>query len=61
MLGWLEGEARAGRQRNLWVAASDFNTRARGFYAGHGFVEAATLDDLVTEGRAEILMRKRVA
>jgi ribosomal protein S18 acetylase RimI-like enzyme len=60
-LAWFEGEARAVRAQNLWVAASDFNTRALAFYEHRGFHRVATLEDLVVEGGSEILLRKRLS
>jgi ribosomal protein S18 acetylase RimI-like enzyme len=60
-LSWFENEAHAGRAQNLWVAASDFNTRALAFYERHGFSRVATLEDLIIEGGSEILLRKRLA
>lgn len=59
-LDWIEGEARAANQRNLWVAASDFNQGAIRFYEREGYRAVAALDGLVQDGRAEILMRKRL-
>jgi ribosomal protein S18 acetylase RimI-like enzyme len=53
-------EARAAGERNLWVAASAFNTGALKFYERHGFVRAAELDGVVQEGIYEILLRKRL-
>ncbi|MEQ1713923.1 MAG: GNAT family N-acetyltransferase [Hyphomicrobium sp.] len=60
VLTWFEREARASRQRNLWVAASDFNASAIRFYERHGFVEVARLEGLVTDGHAEVLLRKQL-
>lgn len=60
VLSWLEREARAAGQRNVWVAASDFNAGAIRFYARHGFREVARLDDLVRDGRTEVLLRKAI-
>lgn len=60
-LCWLEDSARAAGERNLWVAASDFNEAALSFYEGQGFTRAASLDDLVQDGICEILLRKRLA
>lgn len=60
VLDWLAREARAAGDRNLWVCASDFNGAGIRFYERHGFVRQATLDDLVRDGRAEILLRKRL-
>ena len=59
-LDWFEGEARAAQAQNLWVAASDFNTRALAFYERSGFRRVATLDDFVVDKSAEILLRKRL-
>lgn len=61
ILDWLESEARGIGAQNLWVAASEFNTRALSFYERHGFGRIATLSDLVVEGSSEILLRKRLA
>jgi diamine N-acetyltransferase len=60
ILNWFEDEARGARAQNLWVAASEFNTRALSFYEQHGFNRTATLTDLVVEGSSEILLRKRL-
>jgi GNAT superfamily N-acetyltransferase len=60
VLHWIESEARAAAQRNLWVLASDFNAGALRFYEREGFARIAALDALVAEGRAEILLRKRL-
>ncbi len=61
VIGWVEGQARAGDERNLWIAASEINEHARRLYERLGFREVAKLDDLVCEGRSEILYRKRLA
>lgn len=55
-----EAEARARDQRNLWVAASDFNSGAIRFYERHGFERIATLDGLIKDPISEILMRKKL-
>jgi ribosomal protein S18 acetylase RimI-like enzyme len=59
-LSWIEREARAAKERNLWVAASEINTGAIRLYERHGFAQTAKLDDLAWDGRTEILMRKRL-
>ena len=59
-IGWMEREARAAKERNLWVAASEINTGAIRLYERQGFAPIAKLDDLAWDGRAEILMRKRL-
>lgn len=61
ILAWMEAEARRGAERNIWITASGFNTGALSFYERHGYVRAARLDDLVADGYAEILLRKRLA
>jgi GNAT superfamily N-acetyltransferase len=60
VLDWIESEARRGNERNLWVAASDFNVGAIRFYEAHGFALVAALPDLVRDGRTELLLRKRL-
>ncbi len=60
LLNWCEQEAHSSFARNLWVAASDFNTDAIRFYERFGFVRAAELDGLVRDDRAEVLFRKRL-
>jgi diamine N-acetyltransferase len=59
-IAWVEAQARAGDERNLWIAASEINAHARRLYERLGFREVAKLDDLVCDGRAEILYRKRL-
>lgn len=61
VLRWLEDTAVKCEDRNLWVAASEFNARALSFYEGHGFMRVATIDDLVRDGINEILLRKKLA
>lgn len=58
VLAWFEGMARARGDKNLWVAASDFNTGALHFYEQHGFQRVALLDGLVRAGFSEVLYRK---
>ena len=60
ILGWLELDARDRGARNLWVAASDFNSGAIRFYERHGFARVADLDGLVRDGKTEVLFRKRL-
>lgn len=60
VLAWVEAEARRGGARNLWVAASDFNTGALRFYERAGFHRVADLDGLVRDDRTEVLLRKRL-
>ncbi len=60
ILAWFEAEAR-GHFRNLWLCVSGFNGNAQRFYQAHGYHHVATLDDLMRDGDAEFLMRKRLA
>ncbi len=59
LLQWMEREA-GSSARNLWVCAADFNADAQRFYERHGFTRVALLDDLVQDGRDEVLLRKRL-
>ena len=59
LLDWMEERA-AGRAKNLWVLASDFNAGALRFYEAHGFERIAPLADLVRPGYGEIMLRKRL-
>ncbi len=59
-LEWLDREARAGLGPNVWVCVSEINARGRLFYERHGFTLTATLEGLVIENRAELLLRKRL-
>src|SRR4029078_5233315 len=56
-LDWFEGEARAAQAQNLWVAASDFNTRALAFYERSGFRRVAKLADFVFDDSGGIRAR----
>jgi ribosomal protein S18 acetylase RimI-like enzyme len=57
---FMEREARAAQERNLWVAASEINDGAMRLYERLGFSRVTRLDDLACDGRAEILFRKRL-
>jgi ribosomal protein S18 acetylase RimI-like enzyme len=59
ILEWFEAEARA-EFRNAWLCVSGFNVDAQRFYAAHGYTRVASLDDLMRDGDAELLMRKRL-
>jgi diamine N-acetyltransferase len=61
VVAWVEALARLAEERNLWIAASEINEPARRLYQRLGFREVAKLDDLVCEGRSEILYRKRLS
>lgn len=61
VLSFIETEAMRAGSRNVWVCASQFNSAARRFYERGGFAEVGTLPDLVTDGFAELLLRKRLA
>jgi diamine N-acetyltransferase len=61
VLTFIEAEALRLKARNLWVAASDFNTGALRFYERHGFISVAALPALLQDNRNEVLLRKRLA
>lgn len=58
-LDWIVEHCEDGNE-NLWLLVSGFNHAARHFYTKCGFETIGTLDDLVTVGEAEVLMRKRL-
>lgn len=58
VLSFIEAQARQAGTRNVWVCASQFNSGARRFYERQGFVDVGHLPDLVTDGFAEMLLRK---
>ena len=60
LLSWCEESARSRGARNLWVAASDFNTDAMRFYERFGFGRITELEGLVLDDRNEVLFRKRL-
>ena len=60
IVGWIEGEV-LGEAANLWACVSAGNRSARSFYASRGFFEVAPLEDLVSPGHAEILLRKQIS
>ncbi|MDO9383443.1 MAG: GNAT family N-acetyltransferase [Hyphomicrobiaceae bacterium] len=58
IVAWFVAEAQRAGDRNAWVCVSHFNSGARALYEANGFVQAATLQDLMQNGAAEILLRK---
>ena len=58
VLDWFEAAARQRDDRNIWVTASDFNADAIRFYERFGFGRVASLEDLVRDGKTELLLRK---
>jgi len=60
ILDWFEAEAKRDGARNLWVATSEFNSKAEAFYARSGFTRSAVLDNVLQDGISEVLMRKRL-
>jgi len=58
-LAWVEGRAVQAKARNLWIAASQINLGAQRLYERFGFERVSLLEDLVVDGFAEILYRKR--
>jgi diamine N-acetyltransferase len=57
-LKWIDHEAHAAGQHNVFVCATDTNTRAITFYERHGYRQVGTLDGLVQPGTSEVLLRK---
>lgn len=53
-------DARADKDRNVWVAASSFNADAIRFYENLGFERVALLDGLVQDSIDEVLLRLRL-
>jgi ribosomal-protein-alanine N-acetyltransferase len=53
-------EQRFRDSRNLFLCVSDFNSGARSLYARLGYRQVGLLEDYVTEGHDELLMRKRL-
>ncbi len=60
VLSWVDAQTLLSGQRNLFVAASDFNSDALRFYERHGFVRAGVLKGLVRDDRDEILLHKKL-
>lgn len=58
ILCWMEAEARKSGARNMWTAVSSFNDAALEFYSAYGFVQVSRLENLVSEGFDEFLLRK---
>lgn len=58
ILHWMESEAIATRDRNLWTCVSAPNRDALRFYEANGFRPQTRLEGLVVTGEDEILMRK---
>lgn len=58
IIDWFERESFL-ISRNVWTTVSDFNQQARAFYESRGFEEVATIPDLIRNGKAEILLRKK--
>lgn len=59
-LTWIDAQTRRAEQRNVFVAASDFNVAALRFYERHGFERIGTMKGLVRDDRDEILLHKKL-
>lgn len=53
-------DAKAARERNVWVAASTFNADALRFYERCGFTRTALLDGLIQDDIDEVLLRQKL-
>lgn len=60
VVDWMGREV-AGREGNLWLCVTAWNTPARAAYRALGFVEVGPLPDLVAPGQDEIFMRRVLA
>lgn len=60
VLGWIDEQTKIAGQRNVFVAASDFNVKALQFYERHGFSRVGVLQGLVREDRDEVLLHKKL-
>lgn len=60
LLALVASEARRGRDRNVWVAATSTNTDAIRFYERHGFQRTAAIEGLVSDDHTEVLLRLRL-
>jgi diamine N-acetyltransferase len=60
VMAFVEAQARP-HTKNFWTAVSAFNHRGRLFYQKLGFVEVASLENLIKEGCDELLLRKILA
>ena len=59
-LAWLAHEAKRHGEQNVWVLASTFNEDALRFYQSNGFERTGEIPDLVAQGTAEVLLRRRL-
>ncbi|MFN3869769.1 MAG: GNAT family N-acetyltransferase [Hyphomicrobiaceae bacterium] len=59
-LDWMAGAGRERGERNQFVAATAFNTRALRLYDRHGFEQVAMLPGLIGDAETEILLRRRL-
>lgn len=59
VLAWIEQQTLP-YAKNVWIAASSFNSRALSAYERYGFQRIGSLDNLVAEGKSEVLMRMRI-
>lgn len=60
LLSHVEAHARTLESNSLWVMVSDSNKRAQNFYERFGFQSVGAVDDLVSVGQSEWLMRKHL-
>lgn len=57
VIDWM-ARAVEGRDGNLWLCVTEWNTAARAAYVALGFVEVGPLPDFVAPGQSEIFMRR---
>ena len=59
LLSWVEVEVNS-REKNIWIATSDFNHRAMHVYQKAGYEPVCTIEGLVKAEMYELLLRKRI-
>ena len=59
LLSWVEAEVKS-REKNIWIATSDFNHRAMHVYQNAGFEPVCSLEGLVKAEMHEMLLRKKI-
>lgn len=59
-LDWMAAAGHERGERNQFVAATAFNTRAMQLYERHGFEPVAQLPGLIGDAETEVLLRRRL-
>lgn len=59
VIDWIRSEV-SPVSGNIWLCVSSFNLRAINAYKALGFTSTALIEDLILEGKEEIIMRLRI-